>query len=252
MVFKRKEKKEPRNRFRRPRQDDDFNPLEAWKPISRLGKSVKSGEVTNIGDVISSGKKILEAEIVDSLIPNLDSDFMLAGQSKGKFGGGKRRIFRQTQKKTAEGNKPIFSVIAAVGNKNGYVGVGLGKSKETMPAREKALRAAKLNLMQIARGCGSWECTCGTSHSIPFKLKGRCGSVRLELMPAPRGTGLVVEKDLRKILSLAGIEDVWSKTSGQTNSRSNLVEACMKALRSSTAVKVKKGMAVARYGEVSK
>lgn len=243
-----KRRRRPNERQRRP---EPVDPLENWKAKTVLGKAVQSGEITNISDIIATGQKILESEVVDALLPGLESEFMLAGQSKGKFGGGRRRIFRQTQKKTAEGNKPIFSVIAAVGNKNGYIGIGTGRSKETRPAREKATRDAKLNLMQIARGCGSWECTCGTHHSIPFKLKGRCGSVRLELLPAPRGTGLVVENDLKKILALAGIKDVWSKTSGQTGSRSNLVEACVRALRNSTAVKIKEDLAVARYGEVS-
>jgi len=114
--------------------------------------------------------------------------------------------------------------------------------------KRKTLRAAKLNLIQIARGCGSWECTCGDPHSIPFKIKGRCGSVRIELLPAPKGTGLVVENDIKKILRLAGIKDVWSKTYGQTGSRANLVEACIRALKESTAMRVKKDLAVPSKG----
>ncbi len=108
-----------------------------------------------------------------------------------------------------------------------------------------------MNIIQVARGCGSWECTCGTYHSIPFKLRGRSGSVRIELMPAPKGTGLVVEDDLKKLLALAGIKDVWSKTFGQTSSRDNLVGACMKALKNSNYMKLKKGLAVAKFGEVN-
>ncbi len=231
------------------REEETFDPMDLFKPKTQLGKAVKAGEITDIGEVISTGQRVLEAEIIDALIPDLESEFMLAGQAKGKFGGGKRRIFRQTQKKTAEGNKPIFAVIAAVGNRNGYVGVGKGRSKETRPAREKAIRNAKTNLIQIARGCGSWECACGDPHSIPFKIRGRCGSVRIELIPAPRGTGLVVENDLKKVLALAGIKDVWSKTFGQTGSRENLVEACIKALKSK--IKIKEGVSIAEYGEVS-
>ena len=57
-----------------------------------------------------------------------------------------------------------------MGNKNGVIGVGYGKSKETVPAREKAFRNAKLNIFKIRRGCGSWECMCGEPHSIPFMI----------------------------------------------------------------------------------
>ena len=109
----------------------------------------------------------------------LKNDLLLIGQSKGKFGGGARRIFKQTQKKTPEGNKPSFACAAVVGNEDGYVGVGSGKSKDTVPAREKAIRRAKLNLFKIRRGCGSWECNCKTHHSIPFETEGKCGSVSI-------------------------------------------------------------------------
>ena len=251
MAIVRRTQKEREEAYKKREQEEKLNKIAQWVPKTRLGTAVKSGEITDIKDIVSKGHKIFESELVDILLPNLESDLMLGGQAKGKFGGGKRRIFRQTQKKTAEGNKPIFSVTAAVGNNNGYIGLGVGKSKETKPAREKAVRNAKLNLIQVARGCGSWECTCGGHHSIPYKLKGRCGSVRIELLPAPRGTGLVVEDDVKKILRLSGIKDAWSKTYGQTGSRANLVDACMKALKSSTEIKIKEGVNVARFGEVS-
>ena len=106
---------------------------EAWKPRTELGKKVKAGEINLMSGVIDTGKKILEPEIVDALLPNLESEFINIGQSKGKFGGGKRSIWRQTQKKTKEGNKPKFSTLIVVGNRNGYVGLGRGKAKETMP-----------------------------------------------------------------------------------------------------------------------
>ena len=99
-----------------------------------------------------------------------------------------------------------------------------------MPAREKALRRAKLNIIKIKRGCGSWECACKEPHSIPFKVKGKCGSVIVELIPAPKGTGLTVEAECQRILSLAGIKDLFSRCSGQTSSKLNLMEACFDAL----------------------
>ena len=155
----------------------------------------------------------------------------MVGQSKGKFGGGQKRVFRQTQKKTQEGNKPKFGTFVVVGNENGYVGVGYGKSKETVPAREKAIRQAKLNIIKIRRGCGHWRCGCRTAHTVPFKVSGKCSSVEITLMPAPKGTGLIVEKECQKILRLAGITDVWSRTKGQTRSKLNLLYACFDALQ---------------------
>ncbi|MBT3814114.1 30S ribosomal protein S5 [Candidatus Woesearchaeota archaeon] len=202
---------------------------------------VKKGEVTDIEQIFAQGKMILEAEIVDMLLPNLEDELLLVGQAKGKFGGGQRRIFRQTQKKTKEGNKIHFLTYAAVGNKNGYVGVGTGKSKETVPARDKSKRKAKLNLMRVRRGCGSWECNCKQPHSVPFASSGKCGSVEVTLMPAPKGKGLCVEKECAKILELAGIKDVWSRTSGQTKVKVNLIAALMDAIKNLSQVKLKPG-----------
>ena len=205
--------------------------LEAWKPKTLMGQKVKSKEIKDLGEILDRGIKILESEIVDALLPDLQTDLLLIGQAKGKFGGGQRRVFRQTQKKTMEGNKPKFTACAVVGNENGYVGIGFGKSKETVPAREKAIRNAKLNIVKVRRGCGSWECGCKHAHSIPFKVEGKCGSVRIKFMPAPRGTGLCVEPECQKILGLAGIKDAWSKTLGQTKTKINLIHACMMALK---------------------
>ncbi len=210
---------------------------EAWKPKTELGKKVKSGEIKSMEEVTELGNKILEPEIVDSLLLNLESEFINIGQSKGKFGGGKRSIWRQTQKKTKEGNKPKFSTMIVVGNRDGYVGLGRGKAKETMPAREKALRQAKLNIIKIIRGCGSWE-GLPAPNSIPFAVWGKCGSVRIKLMPAPNGIGLCIENECKKMLALAGIKDVYSKTFGQTKVKINLLQACFNALKSLSSVKI--------------
>ncbi len=212
---------------------------EGWNPKTSIGKKVKAGEIKDIHDILDNGLPILESEIVDYLVPDLENDLLLIGQSKGKFGGGQRRVFKQTQKKTREGNKPRFATIAVVGNRKGIVGVGYGKSRETVPAREKAFRNAKLNIIKINSACGSWQCGCGTAHSIPFAVEGKCGSVRIRLMPAPKGTGLVIENECGKILQLAGIKDVWSKTKGQTKTKMNLIYACFDALKNLMRTKIK-------------
>src|SRR3989339_1803231 len=196
-----------------------------------IGKKVKEGSIKDIDGVLDSNTKILEPEVVDALLPNLSTDLLMVGQSKGKFGGGQKRVFKQTQKKTQEGNKPKFATFAVVGNENGYIGMGYGKSKETVPAREKAIRQAKLNVIKIRRGCGNWRCGCGDAHTVPFKVRGKYGSVEIMLIPAPKGTGLKVEKECQKILKLAGIKDAWSRTEGQTRSKLNLLYACFEALK---------------------
>ncbi len=211
---------------------------QSWKPKTELGQKVKNGEITNIDEILTQGLPILEAEIVESLLPNMNAELLLIGQSKGKFGGGKRRIFRQTQKKTMEGNKPKFAAYVAIGDENGHIGLGYGKSKETVPAREKSIRNAKKNMMAIRRGCGSWQCSCKTPHSVPFKVEGKAGSVILRIIPAPKGTGLVIEEDCAKILKLAGIKDAVSKSFGTTPTRINMIKACEEALKQLTKTKI--------------
>lgn len=211
---------------------------ESWKPKTDLGKKVRSGEISDIDAILDNGLKILEPEITDVLLPNLQTDLLMVGQSKGKFGGGQRRVFKQTQKKTKEGNKPKFATLAVVGNEDGYVGIGYGKAKETVPAREKAIRKAKLNLFKIRRGSGSWESHSVEPNSIPFAVEGKCGSVIVRLMPAPRGVGLCAEKECSKIFKLAGIKDLWSKTKGQTKTKLNIIYATEKALKSTMSTKI--------------
>lgn len=209
--------------------------LDSWKPKTGLGKKVKNKEITNIDEILDGGYRILEAEIVDSLLPDLEVEIANIGQSKGKFGGGKRTLWRQTQKKTKEGNKPKFSAILIVGNKDGYVGMGRGKAKETMPAKEKALREAKLNIIKIKRGCGSWTCNCREPHSIPFIVEGKCGNSRMKIIPAPKGTSLCTEKESKKILQLAGVKDVYANSEG--HSMINTLYACFDALKKLTKTK---------------
>ncbi|MFT4309382.1 MAG: 30S ribosomal protein S5 [Candidatus Woesearchaeota archaeon] len=212
---------------------------EDWEPVTELGRMVKNGEITDINQILDSGRTILEQEITDSLLPNIEIELINIGQSKGKFGGGKRRAFRQTQKKTNEGNKPYFGAYCVVGNKDGIIGIGYGKAKEVVPAREKSVRNAKKNLFRVIRGSGSWETLVPDQNSIPFKVKGKAGSVVVELMPAPKGTGIVAEPEIAKILKLAGIQDVWANITGHAVSKINVVLAAERALKKLSSTKVK-------------
>jgi small subunit ribosomal protein S5 len=121
--------------------------------------------------------------------------------------------------------------MVVVGNGNGYAGVGKahgppGRHREVV---EKALAKAKLNLIPVRRGCGSWECACGTAHSVPFEMTGKSGSVCVKLIPAPKGVGLAVMDEIKKVMRFAGIKDVWCKSRGQTSTRNNMVDAVFDA-----------------------
>ncbi|HED05210.1 MAG TPA: 30S ribosomal protein S5 [Ignavibacteria bacterium] len=214
---------------KRPWKRDDTVDISGWEPKTKLGREVKDGKIKNIDEILDERKKILESEIVDTLI-TVKTELVNIGQSKGKFGGGKRRIWRQTQRKTKEGNVPKFSTLAIVGDENGHVGIGMGKSKETLPAREKSVRKAKLNIIKIKRDCSGFDCSCENLHSVPLKVTGKAGSVIVTLIPASQGTGLVVANELKKVLKLAGIKDVYSKTFGKKRTTFNLIKACFNAL----------------------
>lgn len=211
---------------------------DAWTPKTDIGRKIKIGEINDLSDILESGEVISEPEIIDVLFPNLKSELLLVGQAKGKFGGGQRRIFRQTQKKTKDGNTISFVSVCACGNGDGYVGLGFGKSKETVPAKDKAIRCAKLSMIKIRRGCGSWVCNCGGYHSIPYTVIGRSGGVTIKIMPAPKGKGLVINSECAKILALAGIKDVWTKIKGPSKCRINVIKACMDALDQLSKTKV--------------
>ena len=203
-------------------KDRGFN-VENWKPKTELGRKVKSGEINDIDEIFDKGYKILEPEIIDALLPSLESSLIQAGQSKGKFGGGKRSIWIQTQKKTKEGSNIKFST-------------------ETMPAREKSIKQAKLSIIRIKRGCGSWESGGENAYSIPFKVSGKSGAAKIDLIPAPKGTGLCVENECKRILQLAGIKDIYSK-SKNSKTKLNLIKACFDALKKLSKVRVNENFA---------
>jgi len=222
--------------WKKSREELERGVISSWEPKTKLGAEVKSGKIKNIDEILDNKRKILEEEIVDSLI-DVKSELVFIGQSKGKFGGGKRRVWRQTQRKTKEGNIPSFSTLAIVGDEKGHVGIGSGKAKETLPARDKAIRKAKLNIIKIKRTCSAFDCACSEPHTIPYKVCGKSGSVEVILIPAPQGTGLVVGRELKKLLKLAGIKDVYSKTFGKKRTTFNLIKAGIDALEKTSRIK---------------
>ena len=216
-------------RRRKSEQELAEERVSSWAPKTKLGKLVKSGKITDIDEILDRKMRILEPEITESLL-RLESELLFTGQSKGKFGGGKRRAWRQTQKKTKEGNVVTFSAFVVVGDKNGHVGLGFGKANETLPAREKAIRRAKTNIIKFRRGSGSFEGSSSELHSIPFRVTGKCAGSKIILIPAPQGTGLVIGDEGKKVLRLAGIKDIYSQSFGQTRTTINFIKAIMNAL----------------------
>ena len=164
----------------------------------------------------------MELGIVDTLLPDLEEEVM---------------DVNLVQRMHKSGRKVNFRVIVAVGNKNGYVGLGQGKAKEVGPAIRKAVDNAKFNIIKVRRGCGDWGCVCGRTHTVPFKVEGKKGSVRVTLIPAPGGVGLAIGNVGKTILGLAGIDDVWSQTMGQTQTTINFAGAVFEALKELSKVK---------------
>jgi small subunit ribosomal protein S5 len=196
--------------------------VEEWNPKTRLGALVQSGEIRSIEDALRSKYPLREYQIVNALLPDLFEEVI---------------DINLVQRMTDSGRRVKFRVCAIVGNKDGYLGLGLGKDALVRSGIEKAVRDAKLNLTYIDRGCGSWECNCGEMHSIPYKVVGKSGSVEITLKPAPKGIGLATGDIPKRVAEFAGVKDVWAKTRGQTRTTFNLAMATFNALRQTTRVK---------------
>jgi small subunit ribosomal protein S5 len=195
---------------------------EFWQPKTRLGEMVKNGEITTIKDALATGMPIREPEIVDVLLPNLDDEVL---------------DVNMVQRMTDSGRRVRFAIMTVVGNGNGYVGLGSAKGKEVGPAIRKAIDDAKMNIIEIRRGCGSWECGCNTPHTIPFMVEGKSGSTKVVFRPAPRGVGLAVGDVAKHILRLSGIKDAWGFTRGQTRTTINYAKAVFQALHNTARLK---------------
>ena len=125
-----------------------------------------------------------------------------------------------------------------MGNGDGFIGIGKAKGKEVGHSIRKAIDNAKLNIIEIKRGCGSWECGCGQPHSLPFEVQGRCGSVEVLFKPAPRGISLAVGDVAKSLMTLAGINDAWGFAKGNTKTKVNYATATFEALRMTSTMRV--------------
>jgi len=177
---------------------------------------VKEGKITSMDQIFAMNMPILEPEIVDVLLPGIKQEVLDVSL---------------VQKMTDAGRISRFRVVVIVGNEDGYVGLGIGKARQLRAAIEKGVLDAKLNIMPVRRGCGSWSCSCNQPHSVPYRVSGISGSIKVELIPAPLGTGLVAGAIAQKVLSLAGIRDIWTWTKGETRTTINFAKAIFDALR---------------------
>ncbi len=200
----------------RPRRERKPVEEKVWIPKTNLGKKVVSGEINSMEEILSNGLRIQEAGVVKKLLPDLKTEVIDVGI---------------IQKMTPNGQSTRFKALVAAGNENGWLGIGMGKSKQMRIAIEKANNAAYLNVSPVKLGCGSWECRCDQKHSIPFKVRGRGGSVTIEILPGPRGLGLVAGGKIRNLLKLAGIKDVWTTAKGSTATMNSTSKAVLQCLR---------------------
>ena len=211
--------------------------ISKWIPRTELGRKVMNGEIKSIHEIFEQGYVIREPEIVDFLIPDLSEEIVYIGGMPGKGGGKMRTPLRITTRMHKSGRRRTLHALVLVGNRNGVVGAGYTTGKDAKSAMEKAGRQARLNIMLIRRGCGSWECNCGAAHSIPFKAQGKNGSVKVTLLSAPKGIELCVADEIKKIMRLAGIKDLWMKSYGDTGTRVNFVFAVLDAFRNLNKIK---------------
>lgn len=194
-----------------------------WIPRTELGKRVSSGEITTIHEALATGLPLREPQIIDKLLPDLHDEVL---------------DVNMVQRMTDSGRRFKFAVTVVVGNGDGYVGLGRSKGREVGPTIRRAIDRAKLGIVEIMRGCGSWECGCGRSHTLPFLVKARAGSVVVTLKPAPRGVGLAVGDVAKPILRFAGITDAWGYTDGHTKTTVNYAQAAYQALADLSRLKV--------------
>ncbi|MBP6098442.1 MAG: 30S ribosomal protein S5 [Candidatus Levybacteria bacterium] len=126
----------------------------------------------------------------------------------------------RVSKKTKGGNKIRFATLVVVGDKNGNVGLGLGKSADVSTSIQKAIIYAKKRMISVPI----------VNHTIPFSIVVKEGAARVMLKPAPLGTGIIAGGAVRSVVEVAGIRNISSKILGTSNKASN-VYATFEALR---------------------
>ncbi len=192
---------------------DDYD--DGWEPRTRLGKEVQDGEIETMKQALNSGLPLKEPEVVDQLLPGLDDEVL---------------DINMVQRMTDSGRRVKFRCVVVIGNRDGYVGYAEGRDDQVGSAIQKAIDIAKLHVIKVDRGSGSWEDRSDEPHSLKRRTEGKAGSVTVELMPAPLGLGLAASDTVGHVLELAGIENAWTKSYGNTRTTINLAKATYNAL----------------------
>ena len=146
--------------------------------------------------------------------------------------------------KTVKGGRRMsLSALVVVGDRNGKVGVGMGKSAEVPTAISKAVEDAKKNMFTVPLT---------EAGTIPHEAIGEYGAGRVLIKPALPGTGVIAGGPVRALMELAGVKDVMSKSLGTDNAM-NIVKAAaegLKELSSADEVAARRGLTVGQiYGK---
>ncbi|XP_036708126.1 40S ribosomal protein S2-like [Balaenoptera musculus] len=152
-----------------------------------------------------------------------DIDFFLGASLKNEV-----LKIMPVQKQTRAGQRTRFKVFVAIGDYNGHVGLGVKCSKEVATAIRGAIILAKLSIVPMQRGY--WGNKIGKPHTVPCKVTGRCGSVLVCLIPAPRDTGIISASVPKKLLMMAGIDDGYTSARGCTATLGNFAKATFDAI----------------------
>jgi len=184
-----------------------------WVPVTKLGRLVKDGKIGSMEEIYLFSLPVKEFQVVDYFLPKLKDEVMK---------------IMPVQKQTTAGQRTRFKAFVVIGDGNGHVGLGVKCSKEVATAIRGGIILAKLSIIPVRRGY--WGNILGEPHTVPAKVTGKCGSVTVRLVPAPRGTSIVAAPASKKLLQLAGITDCYTTSRGSTRTLGNFVKATFMAI----------------------